>query len=571
MVLSLGTGAKVGAFFMQPSLWTMKALKNYSYYCEIRDKSCKKNCESAFLPGEIPENCTGDSLGYINCANTATGKCYQDNCKNLVCLQDGSCYCSGIDSPDAKALCDYECKSLVFVCNKTSWQCEVKNPNCSSLSVGMVGACDSLEKKCTLVSANMDNCYDSLGACEKKCCDTRILGKLTINSPLGTIDNPKVFLTAEKIKFSWNKSSETSVLKEYKIEIRKNDVNNTLFKEAIISDSGNMEYEINRSEFRDDISLYYWTVRPINIHCRSKGVSDIAGVVSDRQYFRLNYKPQILSAKIVDKNGAPIVCKDFEEGKIVVEATDKNKKDLDKLNVFMTDMSKINSSFSPFVYDDGEENRAKIETKMFSRSDICDCSYLRVQVVDKQGENNESGLIDYFYVNKEFCSKDCVINLPWFWVKGAGVMSGGDIKNNVPEKSFMSQKFGEMSNSWIVSGGGIEKGKGEYGEVRNWYKSEIDVLKKGGIKDFMLKMEKLDYDKSSFELVFGDYKINSNINKMVFVDGDVEVEGDVIINGGLYVTGNIKIKGNLGVEYNPLLLKKLPEEITKVIRNWRQF
>ncbi len=167
---------------------------------------------------------------------------------------------------------------------------------------------------------------------------------------------------------------------------------------------------------------------------------------------------------------------------------------------------------------------------------------------------------------------------PWFWVKGAGVMSGGDIKNAVPAGNFISQTTSNKDNSWVVSGGEIDKGEGQYGQRRDWYGERKDIIKTGQIKEFMEKLDKVEeeYNKNKFDLIFGDYTIDSDINKIVFVDGNVTVEGQAgevrTITGALYVTGDLVLDGaNLEVIYDPSLFKSLPDEVTKVIKNWRQF
>jgi len=226
-----------------------------------------------------------------------------------------------------------------------------------------------------------------------------------------------------------------------------------------------------------------------------------------------------------------------------------------------------------------ESNELKIYKSSFNNGMEGDIFYWQVKPLNTicsvviadgivEGDSSDK---QYFKIERPESPK------PWFWVKGAGVMSGGDIKNAVPAGNFISQTTSNKDNSWVVSGGEIDKGEGKYGQRRDWYGEGKDIIKTGQIKEFMEKLDKVGYDENKFELSFGDYTIDSDINKIiVFVDGNVTVEGQAgevrTITGALYVTGDLVLDGaNLEIIYDPSLFKSLPDKATKVIKNWRQF
>lgn len=220
----------------------------------------------------------------------------------------------------------------------------------------------------------------------------------------------------------------------------------------------------------------------------------------------------------------------------------------------------------------------------------------------------------------------------WYQVLGGGVKAVGGISNKLNGSAYMVKNIGTSDAGWIAAGGTLDMGK-DTGYSESDWKVE-DVNSKGGffgtrvsynyfLNEFKIKKGigttetnwdnirnstgvffvngNLDIEKDSTPLlgatdyriviISGNLKIGdsaTSVQGIYLADGNITIDGEsaldaqLLINGILYSRGNISITRNfkthsennskpaVKVTFDPNLIFRMPNEVYKVMSNWRQ-
>jgi hypothetical protein len=591
------------------------AIDNPSYYyCAVAGQECKKGCEwDTKIQGTSFFACKGDTSGYCDNSMSITDRCYKDQCgSEAVCTVDGDCYCSYITG--AKNQCDLDCRSIVYYCDISNYECQLKAPNCPTIGINGYN-CNTTAGRCNLAGVtDSSKCFLTLNQCSSKCCKsywsdwsdtctkkcgqtkTRTcigsqtcidnacvgngteqcssdwivnLAKVEIDSPIGTIDKP-IFVDKPVILKWKDIAGETG----YRVEIY--DQNNVLVKkiDKIIGTS----YLVDNSLLSDE-KIYHWHVLGMNTNCDGL-ISEQIGQYSDYGYFRLKHLVTLkgslyLGDKIIDK----AYTLTFNTGGNISEPTVKAGDPQFTQDKIIRGLD-YTVKFTPSV----NENDLSLKAILLNgrNTDLLN----NIGVFNLDNYDFEASLSDMrmnLYLNK--------INDPWYQTKNGGVW-GRTITNAVPS--------GEIFSEGMVMAKTINCKDCKF--YKDWMFEEVPGPKKlawGELQEFLSKTQNKsrifeyegDYTFENNETNFRFYAISGNVKikkevtnivGAIVAMGNIEVEsGDLplMIRGLLFANGNIKLNRDdeknstpgVTVEYHPeYLFNYLPQELFVNYSNWQQ-